>query len=1278
MLKKILFTILALFYLSLTAQEDCISAITVCGNSNINYTPSGIGNINENLGGCLSYENHSVWYKFTIATSGTLTFDITPTGPVDYDWAVYGPNVTCSNRGTPIRCNASGENGATGLNMSSTQTSVPGGFGQPRYCKYMDVLAGQTYYLYVDNWSTTVYTFNLTWGGTATFVSPFNNSSAAPNPFIPPGAPGPNANSPREIPICGNTAVFDFSSLSAGILNGNPNFTVTYFNNANNAATGTNPITAPTTVNTTNTYYYNINYQDPNSPGSTINACKQTNAIVFRNKSITASITPSATVLCPGGSITLTSNNPTGNTWSTGATTPSITVTSPGTYTLTTTNGTCTSAPVSTTITQDTDPAVSITGNLVLCESTSTQLTASSTGTGNTYTWSTGATGNTISVSTPGTYTVTVKTPANCQYTKSVTVAQGVVPVVQNSSLSQCSNTATAIFDLTSSQPNISQTANVSFDYYVNQADAIAGNTNTITNPATYNSGNATIYVRVKSAACSKIAQLQLNITQSTAPSITASSSTICYGGNVTLTSSISTGNTWSTGATTPSITVTTEGIYTLTNTSGNCTSTPVSVTINKENDPNVTITGNLLLCDQTSIQLTAASAGTGNLYTWSTGATTPAITVTSPGTYTVTVKTPANCQYTKSVTVAQGIVPAVQNSSLSQCSNTATAIFDLTSAQPNISTTSTVSFDYYVNQADAIAGNANTITNPTTYNSGNATIYVRVKSTTCFKVAQLQLSVTQFPVPTISASSTTICYGGNITLTSSNATGNTWSTGETTQSITITAPGTYTLTGANGLCSSAPASISISAENNPNLQVSGNLSFCPGSSTILTASSQGTGNTFTWSNGVNGASNTITIPGTYTVTATTPAGCQYQKSVVVTMDNAIIVNIAPPAQITCTNPQITLNATASIYQPGATFLWTASNGGSIISGGSTLTPTVNNGGTYTLTITSAAPLACTSQASVVVTKNITPPTIAISAPKLTICLGESVVLTATGAATYTWTGIPGNGSSQTVSPTTTTTYTVTGTGVNGCAAQTPATITINVVPEIVSTLHDIEICKRDKAILDAGSGPNYTYLWNTGATTRTINVELEGNYSVTISNGVCSKTFTATVRYIVTPEILNIIYKDNTLTINIKNSGNLPAEYSIDGGVTWQSSNIFTNVLRNTQYPIKVRNRGALCETNTTYYTFFMSNVITPNYDGINDVIDFSIISKYGNFEGSIFDRYGKSIFKVTPKNPIWDGKYLNAPLPTGSYWYRLFWEDKISKKPVETSGWILLKNRD
>lgn len=135
----------------------------------------------------------------------------------------------------------------------------------------------------------------------------------------------------------------------------------------------------------------------------------------------------------------------------------------------------------------------------------------------------------------------------------------------------------------------------------------------------------------------------------------------------------------------------------------------------------------------------------------------------------------------------------------------------------------------------------------------------------------------------------------------------------------------------------------------------------------MLTASATGTGNTFSWSNGTTGTTNTVTASGTYTVTVTTPLGCQYQSSATVTMDPAIAVNIATPAEINCTNTQVTLNASASTFPPGSTFLWTAAGGGTIVSGANTLTPAVNNAGTYTLKITS--PLGCTKQSSVTVVK---------------------------------------------------------------------------------------------------------------------------------------------------------------------------------------------------------------------------------------------------------------------------------------------------------------------
>lgn len=279
------------------AQADCATALSVCGNSNITYSPSGIGAVNENLGGCLSTgEHNSIWYKFTIATGGTLTFDLVPTSSdADYDWAIYGPNVNCGSLGTPIRCNAAtviGVSASTGMNMTSTITSAAGGSLTP-YCQYLDVLPGQTYYLYIDNWvditNPTMAPFSLTWGGTATLASPFTDPAIQTQPFIPPGTPAANPADPREIIICQNPVVFNFNTLSAGILNGNTNFQISYHSSQNDALSGANPILMPITVSNTVTYYYSVHYQDPANPNNPINSCRQVGPFKFKYGNISVS-----------------------------------------------------------------------------------------------------------------------------------------------------------------------------------------------------------------------------------------------------------------------------------------------------------------------------------------------------------------------------------------------------------------------------------------------------------------------------------------------------------------------------------------------------------------------------------------------------------------------------------------------------------------------------------------------------------------------------------------------------------------------------------------------------------------------------------------------------------------------------------------------------------------------------------------------------------------------------------------------------------------------------
>lgn len=290
-MKKTLLIFLLILSQVLSAQSDCPTAITVCGNSGISYTPTGPGSILEDLQGCLVSDEHfSVWYTFTISTAGTLTFTIDPNVFVDdYDFAVYGPNKPCGNLGLPVRCNYSGADGPTGLNTSTNgPTGIDTGGNLTQWSGFMNVLPGETYYLVVDNFSSSANGFSLNWGGTATLASPFNDPGLITNPFIAPGLPNADPSLPNEVVVCTNPAVFNFSSLTPGIINGNTNFSVSYHYNTNDLLTGNNPITAPVAVNITNTYYYSITYTDPTNPNNPINKCKQTGEFKFKDGSIVA------------------------------------------------------------------------------------------------------------------------------------------------------------------------------------------------------------------------------------------------------------------------------------------------------------------------------------------------------------------------------------------------------------------------------------------------------------------------------------------------------------------------------------------------------------------------------------------------------------------------------------------------------------------------------------------------------------------------------------------------------------------------------------------------------------------------------------------------------------------------------------------------------------------------------------------------------------------------------------------------------------------------------
>ena len=177
-----------------------------------------------------------------------------------------------------------------------------------------------------------------------------------------------------------------------------------------------------------------------------------------------------------------------------------------------------------------------------------------------------------------------------------------------------------------------------------------------------------------------------------------------------------------------------------------------------------------------------------------------------------------------------------------------------------------------------------------------------------------------------------------------------------------------------------------------------------------------------------------------------------------------------------CSGQSVTLTAPAG----ASSYSWTH-NGAS--------TPTVNvtpsTTSTYYCEVTGLCDYKQILDVTVVVNPN---PTVAISnGSTVQLCTGNNVVLTGTGANSYSWSSVQST-PTATVSPTTNTTYTVTGTDLNGCTNTANTLVNVNALPTLTTspTSTDSDCGSSNGALNGAiGSGANpINYNWTDGSST--------------------------------------------------------------------------------------------------------------------------------------------------------------------------------------------------
>ena len=231
----------------IVAQQptDCIDAITVCGDSNINLDVNGIGTQEFiGLNTCGSVENNSLWLKVTVVTAGTLGFTLTPESTdlnEDYDFFVFGPNQNCNNLSPAIRCSTTNPLNAglpwnlTGMNGNETDTSEGPGSDGNSFVSWIDANAGESYFIVIDR-PIGNSPFSLEWTGTATFSSPPSNNSGSSTALA-------LEECDVQLPYDNGITTFDLTENNNAIIGSQTNVVVNYFETESDANININEIT---------------------------------------------------------------------------------------------------------------------------------------------------------------------------------------------------------------------------------------------------------------------------------------------------------------------------------------------------------------------------------------------------------------------------------------------------------------------------------------------------------------------------------------------------------------------------------------------------------------------------------------------------------------------------------------------------------------------------------------------------------------------------------------------------------------------------------------------------------------------------------------------------------------------------------------------------------------------------------------------------------------------------------------------------------------------------
>lgn len=697
---------------------------------------------------------------------------------------------------------------------------------------------------------------------------------------------------------------------------------------------------------------------------------------------------------------------------------------------------------------------------------------------------------------------------------------------------------------------------------------------------------------------------------------------------------------------------------------------------------------------------VSVSSSTVGLTYSWSPTGNTSNIQTNIPfnTTYSVTMSN-GGCVVTKTVQIANNPPPSITSFSVTSplCNGQSNGIIvaNLTSGNPPFTFT----------WSPTITQTTQTVTGV-----GFGTYSVLVLDNNGCSTTSI-VTVSEPTALTLTTSSNaTICSGNSTTLTASAAGGTsaysyTWNPGNVSGASAAVTPAatsqfTCTVNDANGCAVTKTVGITVGL---PLTVAASSQSICASSGSVIltpTVTSAGNGGpyTYTWSNGAT--TPTISVPAdatpgvdNYTVTVsdgcTAPSAVSVFTVVTTTAPSVSSFNVIQPL---C-NGQLTGTVSVNLTGGSTPFSFTWSP--TITQ--TTQTVTGVGAGTYTVLVLDGT--GC-STSSVV---NVSEPTaLALTAsPSSTTCFGNSTNLSASssgGTPAYSYTWNPGNltGSNAIVTPTTSTQYTCTVRDLNGCI-QTQ-TVSVTLTPSLSVSANSVAMCLGDSLILvptitSPGNGGPYTYSWSNGGTTPTVmvygSVPTSTNYVLTVSDGCTLPSATAVFTVVTNPPpVVNIVADylsgNAPLTVNFADlgSGGTTFNWNFGNGSTSTSQNPTpqTYQIGGTYQVIYTSTSSTGCIAHDTLSIvvidlipeIIVPNVFTPNGDKANDF--FAVKgTNITSFECSVFNRWGKLVFKSSDISNSWDGKINGSPADDGTYFYIIRASGAVGEE-IKNQGYVTL----